>query len=317
MTKESPDASFVVAAYNAADTIERAIDSALAQTGVSVEVVVVDDCSRDRTAEIVEAYGDARIHLIRLEKNRGPGGARNAGLDAARGDWIVILDSDDVVAPDRTRRMIARARAAQAQIAVDNIDVVSPDGRTRRMFDARRLAETLTLPAFIGSNVLFKSEHNFGYMKPIFERRFLRNQALRFDETLVIGEDYLLLASALARGGRCVIEPEAGYVYHIREGSISRVLKLPHIEAMQAGDIRFLEGHRLDKAAMAAQRRRARSIEEARSFLTLVEQIKARSYTAALGTAWRNPAAVRHLRMPIAIRLRRLVSPQTAGRRTA
>ncbi|KQY12571.1 glycosyltransferase family 2 protein [Rhizobium sp. Root482] len=315
----NPDASFVVAAYNAADTIERAIDSALAQTGVSVEVVVIDDCSRDRTAEIVEAYGDNRVRLVRLEENRGPGGARNAGLDAARGDWIVILDSDDRVAPDRTRRMIARAKAAQAQIAVDNIDVVTQGGHRRRMFDGKRLAalSILTLPAFINSNVLFRSEHNFGYMKPVFERRFLRQQALRFDETLAIGEDYLLLATALARGGRCVIEPEAGYVYHIRDGSISRVLKLPHIDAMQAGDIRFLEGHRLDKAAMAAQRRRTRSIEEARSFLTLVEQIKTRSFSGALETAWRNPAAVRHLRMPIAARLRRLVNFPAAGRRAA
>lgn len=55
---------------------------------------------------------------------------------------------------------------------------------------------------------------------------------LRFDETLRIGEDYILLASALACGGRCAVEPSAGYIYHIREGSISRVLRLEHIDAM-------------------------------------------------------------------------------------
>jgi succinoglycan biosynthesis protein ExoO len=311
-----PQATFILAAFKARDTIERAIDSALAQTGVSVEVIVIDDCSPDDTAEIVNAYTDPRVRLIRLEKNRGPGGARNAGLAAARGDWIVILDSDDAISPGRTARMIARAKRADAQIVVDNIDVITLDGETKRMFQEAELykLETLTLPAFIGSNVLFQSEHNYGYMKPIFERRFLEEHALRFDETLPIGEDYMLLASALAKGGRCAVEPTAGYTYYIRTGSISRVLKLHQVDAMLAADAEFLKNHRLDEASMAAQIRRHRSIEDARSFIILVDQIKSRSLSGAVRTAWRNPAAIRHLRMPIAVRLRRLMAPFNALR---
>ncbi len=312
-----PQATFILAAFKARDTIERAIDSALAQTGVSVEVIVIDDCSPDDTAEIVNTYTDPRVRLIRLEKNRGPGGARNAGLAAARGDWIVILDSDDAISPGRTARMIARAKRADAQIVVDNLDVITLDGEKKRMFEEAELSklETLTLPAFIGSNVLFQFEHNYGYMKPIFERRFLEEHALRFDENLPIGEDYLLLASALAKGGRCAVEPSAGYTYYIRTGSISRVLKLHQVDAMLAADAEFLKTHRLDEASMAAQTRRHRSIEDARSFIILVDQIKARSLSGAVRTAWGNPAAIRHLRMPIAVRLRRLMAPFTAIRR--
>lgn len=312
-----PQATFILAAFKARDTIERAIDSALAQTGVSAEVIVIDDCSPDDTAEIVNAYTDPRVRLIQLEKNRGPGGARNAGLAAARGDWIVILDSDDAISPGRTARMIAQAKRAGAQIVVDNLDVITLDGETKRMFEEAELAklETLTLPAFIGSNVLFQSEHNYGYMKPIFERRFLEEHALRFDETLPIGEDYMLLASALAKGGRCAVEPTAGYAYYIRTGSISRVLKLHQVDAMRAADAVFLNNHRLDEESMAAQIRRHRSIEDARSFIILVDQIKARSLSGAVKTAWGNPAAIRHLRMPIAVRLRRLMAPFTALRR--
>lgn len=313
---QQPDATFIVAAFNAQDTIERAIDSALAQTDVDVEVVVIDDCSSDNTPAVVEAYADPRVRLIRLEKNRGPGGARNAGLKAARGNWLVILDSDDAVSADRTAKMIARAQSADAQIVVDNLDVISLQGGTKRMFDETHLRalQTLTLPAFIESNVLFKFEHNYGYMKPIFKRQFLEDNGLRFDETLPIGEDYLLLASALAHGGRCVIEPSAGYTYYIRSGSISRVLNLRHIDAMLAADAAFLKTHRLDGASMAAQRRRHRSIEIARSFVILVDQLKARSLSAAVRTALKNPAAVAHLRMPIAVRLRRLTAPFTSIR---
>ncbi|ASY72834.1 glycosyl transferase [Sinorhizobium fredii USDA 205] len=311
-----PDVTFVVAAYNAADTITRAVGSALAQEGVTVEVVVVDDCSSDATAALVTAIDDPRVRLIALERNRGPGGARNAGFEAARGRWIAVLDSDDTVRPGRLARMTGRAEAAGAQIVVDNLDVLSLDGSNVRMFEDAELEAlpALTLPAFIESNVIFRSEHNYGYMKPVFERRFLAEHGLSFDESLRIGEDYILLASALACGGRCAVEPSAGYTYHIREGSISRVLKLEHIDAMMAADAAFLCQHILDPLSRRMQRKRARGFRQARSFLLLVEQLKSRSLAGALRTALADPFALRHLRMPIAARLRRLAAraPQPA-----
>lgn len=308
---EPPDVTFVIAAYNSADTIGRAIESALAQRGVLTEVVVVDDSSSDETRDVVGQITDPRVRLIALAQNRGPGGARNAGLEAARGRWIAILDSDDTVEPDRLARLISRAETAKAQIAVDNLYVVADDGARQLMFSEAELARQtqLTLPAFIASNVLFKAQHNFGYMKPVFAQSFLAEHGLRFDETLKIGEDYILLASALARGGRCVVEPTAGYVYHLREGSISRVLNPHHVEAMILSDQRFVIDHRLDPAAKAAQLRRSKSLHQARSFLALVEHLKRGAFLRALGEAICNPAAVRHLRMPIAARLRRLLGP--------
>lgn len=309
----TPDVTFVIAAYNAADTIMRAIESALAQDGVAVEVVVIDDCSVDATATLVAAIRDPRVRLIALEQNRGPGGARNAGLAASRGKWIAILDSDDTVTPDRLKRMIDRAETAQAQIVVDNLDVLSRGGKSTRMFSEAALAalHELTLAVFIESNEIFRSEHNFGYMKPVFERRFIEAHGLRFDEELRIGEDYLLLASALACGGRCAVEPLAGYIYHIREGSISRVLRLEHIDAMVAADDRFLAHYTLDPLSHRMQSKRRRGFQQARSFLMLVEHLKNRSLAGALKTALADPFALRHLRMPIAARLRRLLAPPT------
>ncbi len=175
--------------------------------------------------------------------------------------------------------MIDLASTTGAEIAVDNIDVANLDGRVERMFPEALLARhpVLTLAAFIQSNVLFRSTYNFGYMKPIFERRFLNEHGLRFEEAIRIGEDYILLASALACGGRCVVDPSAGYCYHIREGSISRVLELRHIEAMIAADRDFLAKHAIDARAMTMQRRRDRSLREAHAFLRLVEHLKSRS----------------------------------------
>ncbi|MCZ7480724.1 glycosyltransferase family 2 protein [Rhizobium rhizogenes] len=307
----SPDISFVIAAYNAADTIEAAIQSALGQQGVTLEVIVVDDRSADDTIALVEGIAviDPRVRLLALAENLGPGGARNAGIEAATGRWIAVLDSDDVIRPERSACMMCRAEAAGAAIAVDNLDVVYTDGRPMEtMFPEEFLEEraVLTLEDFISSNILFRATFNFGYMKPMFRRDFLNAEGLRFREDIRIGEDYILLASALAAGGLCVIEPKPGYIYNIREGSISRVLELHHVEAMMRADQEFLSHYTLLPAAMDAQQARARSLQLAHNFLTLVENIKSRSVLGALKTTIRDPAVLGHLRMPIAVRLRRL-----------
>lgn len=306
-----PDVTFVIAAYNSADTIAAAVESALAQDEVTLEVVVVDDQSSDNTREVVSGLTqqDARVRLIALERNLGPGGARNAGIDAAVGRWIAVLDSDDVIQPLRTRRMIDRAESGPAEIVVDNLDVVYTDGRAREtMFPANFLGQlgTLTLENFIASNIIFRSTFNFGYMKPMFRREFLNENALRFRPDLRIGEDYLLLASALAVGARCAIEPSPGYIYNIREGSISRVLEIQHVDAMIAADEDFLSRYTLPPAASEAQRMRTRSLVEARHFLMLVSSIKRRSIMDVIKIAAKDPVALRHLRMPIEARLKKL-----------
>ncbi|MHA7971749.1 glycosyltransferase family 2 protein [Rhizobium sp. CAU 1783] len=310
MTVSTPDVSIIIAAFNAAGTIERAIASALDQEDVSLEVIVIDDCSTDGTRAVVAGFEDPRLRFVPLRENLGPGGARNAGIDIAEGRWIAILDADDTMRPDRLARMIDKAEAGSAEIAVDNLAVVTGDGNSRAMFDELDLATLpfLTLADFIGSNVLFRDEYNFGYMKPVFLKRFLNDHGLRFDESLRIGEDYMLLASALAVGGECIVCPGVGYLYSVTEGSISRVLEVHHVEAMLAADAAFLRRYRLDRKAFAAQNLRHRSLRQARSFLTLVGQLKRRSYTGALCTAISDPAALRHLRMPIAVRLRRLIT---------
>jgi succinoglycan biosynthesis protein ExoO len=280
-------------------------------------VVVVDDCSNDRTVEVVRSFPPDQVRVVELEKNRGPGGARNAGLEAARGRWIAVLDSDDAVYPDRLARMISRAERLDAQVAVDNLDVVQETSGAKTTMFAPALLEKyseISLADFIGANLLFEETFSFGYMKPIFKRSFVERNALRYDETLRIGEDYIFLASALARGGRCAVDPQPGYAYHIRSGSISRVLELYHVEAMLAADAAFLREHKLDADAQAAQARRTRSLEEAASFLTLVNHLKQRALLKAIRTALRDPRAVRHLKMPIAARLRRLGLPFLSGR---
>jgi glycosyltransferase involved in cell wall biosynthesis len=90
--------SIVIPSFNRAALISRAIDSCLAQEFTDFEVLVVDDASTDGTLDVVGGYGDPRIRVVRQGARRGVCPARNAGVAAAAGDWIVFLDSDDELA---------------------------------------------------------------------------------------------------------------------------------------------------------------------------------------------------------------------------
>jgi glycosyltransferase involved in cell wall biosynthesis len=101
--------SVIVPAYNAAETIGETLDSALAQTHVDLEVIVVNDGSTDGTIDVVRARArsDARIRLIEQE-NSGVAAARNRGIEAARGTFIAPLDADDIWVPSKVVRQVRR-----------------------------------------------------------------------------------------------------------------------------------------------------------------------------------------------------------------
>lgn len=87
--------SVIIPTYNREKTINYCLNSAINQSYPIHEIIVIDDCSTDKTCDIVASMKDKRIKLISLEENRGAQYARNQGILAATGDWIAFLDSDD------------------------------------------------------------------------------------------------------------------------------------------------------------------------------------------------------------------------------
>lgn len=96
-----PDISVVLATYNRVACLPRAIASALAQEGARFELIVVDDASTDLTRNYLASLADPRIRVVLAERNLGPAGARNLGLESARAEIIAFLDSDDAFLPGR------------------------------------------------------------------------------------------------------------------------------------------------------------------------------------------------------------------------
>ncbi|AGB38753.1 glycosyltransferase family 2 protein [Natronococcus occultus] len=103
-----PLVSVVIPTYNRIDLLPKAIDSALRQTYNNLEIIVVDDCSTDGTRELLEERYESEIQYLRHEKNRGGSAARNTGIEAASGEYIAFLDSDDEWLPQKVEKQVAR-----------------------------------------------------------------------------------------------------------------------------------------------------------------------------------------------------------------
>src|SRR3546814_4940776 len=133
--RSSIDVSVIVAACNAQEYLGEALRSALAQADVEVEILIVDDASTDRTRQIAEHHAgrDPRIRVIRSERRRGPGAARNLALDQSQGQWIAVLDADDSYHVDRLASLLAIARDWKADMVADNLWLV--DALSGRSFD--------------------------------------------------------------------------------------------------------------------------------------------------------------------------------------
>ena len=128
--KSCSKVSVVVPAYNTGAFLREALDSVLAQTHPAHEILVVDDGSTDDTAAICHSYGHAIRYIY--QHNQGIPAARNAGIRAATGDWIALLDSDDIAFPNRLQRAVEAIQAnPDVVVFYSAFDFYYPDGSRR------------------------------------------------------------------------------------------------------------------------------------------------------------------------------------------
>ncbi|MDO6587037.1 glycosyltransferase family 2 protein [Salipiger sp. 1_MG-2023] len=224
-----PRVSVLIAAWSAETTLMRAIDSALAQT-LPVEVIVIDDASPDRTATLAEARAatDPRLRVLRQTRNQGPAAARNRGLEIAHGEWVTVLDSDDFFCePDRLARLVALAEAEGAQFVADDLwklqDGALDGPRCRMISDQPLGAVSLDAAGFVAGNLSswHGGRREYGFLKPLMQRRFLREHGLSYAPDIRLGEDYVLYTQALIAGARFVLTDPMGYAAVVRSGSLS------------------------------------------------------------------------------------------------
>jgi len=173
--------SIVIPTYNRADLISESIESALNQTYRNIEVIVIDDGSKDNTKDICSKYGN-KINYY-YKQNGGIGSALNYGIKKMNGDWFKWLSSDDVLTLDAVETLVRHAHDLEAMIIYTDYDIIDNEGKLVKTFiephyDTYHEYASALWSRFIGngSSVLIH--------KSCFEKVGL------FDETLRSAEDY-------------------------------------------------------------------------------------------------------------------------------
>lgn len=175
----TPPVSVVIPAFNHAQYVAAAIVSVLGQGFADFELVVVDDASSDGTADVVAAIADPRLRLVRHATNRGAHATLNEAVAASRGEFVAVLNSDDLFEPDRLATMMEAARTAADGMFLGFSDVGFidaaglPADADRRADDYRRLrAHCIGQPAalwFLAGNPAVSSSNLF-FSRALFER---------------------------------------------------------------------------------------------------------------------------------------------------
>lgn len=209
--------SVIVAAYNAEGFLLRAVNSVLSQTVQDFEILLVDDASTDQTRDLMERLSleDKRIKTLFLTENGGPSIARNKAIESSEGDWLAVLDADDVYLPDRLGRLVEVAERENADVILDNFlwYDAKRDAIERSGLRERSGQELVDLERYSANTLPFKRDADWGLLKPMWRRDFLVKSGIRYPAHVRHGEDYLMMVSMLLGGARCVLFKEAGYVY--------------------------------------------------------------------------------------------------------
>ncbi len=295
------DVAVIIAAWNAEAFIGNAVRSALAQTGISLQVIVIDDASADESLAAARAAAgdDQRLICERLDENGGPSAARNRALEIVTARYVAVLDADDTMAEGRLARLVALADDSGADIVVDNMARVTEPGGIPdcELFlagpDAGR-ASTISLTDYVNPKTTARFGGGLGFLKPLFRMETVRANGLQYDISLRNSEDYYFVADLLARGATMTFTPEPGYLYTVREGSLSHRLSPALTSAILNAESRFQSKWSPEAGPdlKAAFSRRLSQLKRMDAFEALVDAIKAKDPLRSLGVLASRPAQV-------------------------
>ncbi|WP_027997537.1 glycosyltransferase family 2 protein [Sinorhizobium arboris] len=296
MTAAMPtNVCIIIAAKNAADTISRAVASALAEPEAA-EVVVIDDGSTDDSAAVARSADDGtgRLNVVRFDENRGPASARNHAIAISRSPLIGVLDADDFFFPGRLRQLLSQDGwdfIADNIAFIDAAQAATAHGRIDRFAPAPRLID---LVGFVEGNISRRGVRRgeIGFLKPLMRRAFLDQHGLRYNETLRLGEDYDLYARALAKGARYKIIHSCGYAAVVRGNSLSGSHRTIDLKRLFEADRAILAGSRLRGDAEAAVRRHERHIRDRYELRHFLDLKKEQGFASAIGYALSHPSAL-------------------------
>lgn len=227
----TPLISVIIPVYNVEKYLHRCLDSVIAQTYRNLEIICIDDGSVDESGKICDQYAvrDARIKVIHQE-NQGVSAARNRGLDAAEGEYIAFVDSDDYILEDMVERLYTELTRFNAMYVACGFNTVDPNGK---ILDAHTVDE---VQKYTGEEALYRH-----YFHPNEAENYVTAWGKCYSKTLFSGlrfktgicfEDIQMMPYLLLRAKEVVLIPYVGYNYVQNNGSITNSQNKEHQEAL-------------------------------------------------------------------------------------
>jgi glycosyltransferase involved in cell wall biosynthesis len=202
-----PEVTVVIPTHNRGHLIGPTLAGALGQEEVDLEAIVVDDCSSDDTVDRLREIDEPRLCVLRNSSNRRQAATRNRGIAEAKGDWVALLDDDDLWSPRKLRQQLDAARDSDADLAFSAALLVDDSLRPLRVYPPPP-AEDLQL------DILRHYSVPAGCSNMIVRTELLRDLG-GFDEQFDPGADWDLFIRLLLNGSAAVLdEQHVGYVQH-------------------------------------------------------------------------------------------------------
>ncbi len=211
MKKKEPAISIIMAAYNAEKTIKMAMDSVLNQTYQNYELIVVNDCSKDRTKEIAKEYSDKdnRVRLINNKVNLGVSKTRLTGVTVAKGKWVAILDSDDAWDRLKLEKQVDLVKRQKAELVFTGSSFMNHEGE--------RINGYLPAPRYVDYKTLLKqnvvSNSSVLVRKKLYRKYYAENDNMH--------EDFAIWLRILKTGRKAYGIDEPLLIYRVSTASKS------------------------------------------------------------------------------------------------
>jgi glycosyltransferase involved in cell wall biosynthesis len=284
-----PDVSIVVPAYNAAATIGEMIRSVLAQSHENFELVICDDASTDRTVEIIDAYQDPRIRLVRNEHNSGEGITRDQAIAHARGRWVAMLDADDAWTPERLDTLLTTAEAHPGAIVFDEIMECHDTPEGMRPWHTVQRGHNQPSAASLPHEIDFCEWINWQrtLIKPLIPTAFVREHSIKHS-TKRYSADLEFFLTLIGRSrAKLWYVPRPMYLYRVTPGSMSVAANRHTLVAETIEESIALFAH--DSLAVHAIHRKIATVRKTEAYQAFFSHLMHGRLAAAAKLSCRHP----------------------------
>lgn len=217
--------SVIIPVYNVEPYLEQCLNSVLEQSFTDFEILCIDDCSTDRSLDILYQYAerDKRILILQNNKKGGPSISRNRGIENAKGEYIYLLDSDDWLMPDALQTLWEATEKYNVDVVLFNSSISAEEiglGGTSVDWNMGSLYETVMTGQDAFSCIIEKNTWSSAVWRQFWSKKFIKDNEIKFEDKTK-AEDWIFTTEALLCVERAVFINKVLHTYRRRTNSLS------------------------------------------------------------------------------------------------